>query len=237
MNFGLNSNPTGAPPAASGSLTFGTPSTMTFGAAAAAPLQANVGAAAAPQLSFGAPQAAATSQPSLSFGGSAPFTLGGSTNTTAAPKPLTFGLGAPAATAPTSSVAPQLSMAAPNPLASMASLGGGGMAASGGGAQPTATLGGVAAAKPLTQQASLSTSTTTTASANAPAAQLSFSNLEEHINKWTLALDEQEKMFMNQATQVNSWDKVLISNNNKIVALSEAVEKVRHKRDKLRSTN
>lgn len=56
---------------------------------------------------------------------------------------------------------------------------------------------------------------------------MNFCQLEEHINKWTLALEEQEKMFMNQATQVNSWDKVLISNNNKIIGLSEAVEKVK----------
>lgn len=46
-------------------------------------------------------------------------------------------------------------------------------------------------------------------------------------------MEEQEKTFMNQATQVNSWDKVLINNNNKIIALSESVEKVKIEQEAL----
>lgn len=93
--------------------------------------------------------------------------------------------------------------------------------------------GGPAAADPTSLikssgSASLTTTTATTSSVNAAAAsQLNFCQLEEHINKWTLALEEQEKLFINQATQVNSWDKVLINNNNKITSLSEAVERVK----------
>lgn len=38
---------------------------------------------------------------------------------------------------------------------------------------------------------------------------------------------------MNQATQVNAWDKVLLGNGDKIVALNESVEKVKVEQDTL----
>lgn len=69
--------------------------------------------------------------------------------------------------------------------------------------------------------------TTTLSSVPASANQLNFCQLEELINKWTLELEEQEKIFMNQATQVNSWDNMLISNSNKIMSINDAVEKVK----------
>lgn len=56
---------------------------------------------------------------------------------------------------------------------------------------------------------------------------MTFGQIEEHINKWTLELEEQEKTFTNQATQINAWDKLLINNNDKIIALNEAVQKVK----------
>lgn len=157
-------------------------------------------------LSFGASQPQQTSGTAAPSAAGAPpaFTLGAIPASTAAPQ-ISFSL--PGTTAAASSAAP-ISLA-PNPLT----------------LNTTSNL----AANNNTNKsaASLSTTTTTTASANAPPAQLDFCQLEEHINKWTLALEEQEKMFMNQATQVNSWDKVLINNNNKIIGLSEAVEKVK----------
>jgi nuclear pore complex protein Nup62 len=45
---------------------------------------------------------------------------------------------------------------------------------------------------------------------------LNFCQLEESINKWTLELEEQEKLFMNQATQVNAWDRLLVGNGEKV---------------------
>ena len=56
---------------------------------------------------------------------------------------------------------------------------------------------------------------------------MSYRQLEEAINKWTLELEEQEKVFLNQATQVNAWDRMLVGNGEKIVTLNEAVEKVK----------
>ncbi|XP_066589688.1 nuclear pore glycoprotein p62 [Prorops nasuta] len=83
-------------------------------------------------------------------------------------------------------------------------------------------------------QATLSTVTTVTSSANAnqPAA-INFCQLEDSINKWTMELEEQEKAFVNQASQVNTWDKLLISNGEKIVTLNQEVERVKLEQQQL----
>ena len=77
--------------------------------------------------------------------------------------------------------------------------------------------------------ASLTTATKTTDSTPtvSKASQLTYNQLEEHINKWTLELEEQEKTFTDQATQINAWDKILITNNQKILDLNDAVQKVK----------
>lgn len=79
---------------------------------------------------------------------------------------------------------------------------------------------------------SLLTATTSTSVGSAvptatPVTTMNFRQLEESINKWTLELEELERTFLNQATQVNAWDRLLISNGQKITALNEAVEKVK----------
>ena len=56
---------------------------------------------------------------------------------------------------------------------------------------------------------------------------MKFRQLEENINKWTLELEDMEKLFLNQATQVNAWDQLLIKNGEKIVNLNESVAAVR----------
>jgi len=56
---------------------------------------------------------------------------------------------------------------------------------------------------------------------------MSFRQLEENINKWTLELEDQEKLFLNQATQVNAWDRLLVSNGSRIISLNESVAAVR----------
>lgn len=78
--------------------------------------------------------------------------------------------------------------------------------------------------------------TTTTVSSSASGVQpgsINFCQLEESINKWTLELEEQEKVFVNQATQVNAWDKLLIANGEKIVALNQEVERVKLEQQQL----
>jgi nuclear pore complex protein Nup62 len=66
-----------------------------------------------------------------------------------------------------------------------------------------------------------------TTQAVAAVSATSYRQLEEAINKWTLELEEQEKVFLNQATQVNAWDRMLVGNGENIVSLNEAVEKVK----------
>ena len=45
---------------------------------------------------------------------------------------------------------------------------------------------------------------------------MSYRQLEDQINKWTVELEEQEKVFLQQATQVNAWDRLLIDNADKV---------------------
>uniref|UniRef100_A0A4X2KQL4 Nuclear pore glycoprotein p62 n=1 Tax=Vombatus ursinus TaxID=29139 RepID=A0A4X2KQL4_VOMUR len=50
---------------------------------------------------------------------------------------------------------------------------------------------------------------------------------ESLINKWSLELEDQEKHFLQQATQVNAWDRTLIENGEKITSLHREAEKVK----------
>ena len=47
---------------------------------------------------------------------------------------------------------------------------------------------------------------------------MTYRQLEEFINKSTVELEEQEKLLLNQATQVNAWDGQLIKNGHKVCA-------------------
>lgn len=73
-------------------------------------------------------------------------------------------------------------------------------------------------------------SVSSSASVGQPA---SINSFEESINKWTLELEEQEKVFVNQAAQVNAWDKLLITNGEEIVALNQEVERVKIEQQQL----
>ncbi|NXG38587.1 NUP62 protein, partial [Dromaius novaehollandiae] len=84
--------------------------------------------------------------------------------------------------------------------------------------------------KPLTTTGTIgavtSTATVTTATASAPPV-MTYAQLESLINKWSLELEDQEKHFLHQATQVNAWDRTLIENGEKITSLHREVEKVK----------
>ncbi|XP_057311860.1 nuclear pore glycoprotein p62-like [Hydractinia symbiolongicarpus] len=100
------------------------------------------------------------------------------------------------------------------------------------------------------KQFTLSTSTTATAStgstivstgattnlASAAATQLkqmSYKELEETVEKWLHDLGEQEKTFLNQASQVNLWDRQLIENGEKVTELHNEVERVKSEQKRL----
>ena len=53
-------------------------------------------------------------------------------------------------------------------------------------------------------------------SSGARAPTMTYHQLEEQINKWMLELDDQEKNFLQKATQVNAWDRLLIDNGEKV---------------------
>ncbi|XP_034940733.1 nuclear pore glycoprotein p62 [Chelonus insularis] len=92
------------------------------------------------------------------------------------------------------------------------------------------------AAVPTTNAAQTTLGSTTTVSSSSSSGQtgaMNFCQLEEAINKWTLELEEQEKAFMNQAAQINAWDKLLITNGEKIVTLNQQVEKVKLEQEQL----
>ncbi|GAB0094683.1 Nuclear pore glycoprotein p62 [Sergentomyia squamirostris] len=220
-------------PASTGSIAFGTTATD------AAKTQA------APLL-FGANPTTAAGSAGLSFGASAGTGIGGAGLQTATPTPFTgFGTSAAPAnvTAPpvgafslpsaTSAAAPAaattvptLSFSLPTPAATTTASGFSGFRVP----STTTTSSSLLTMTGSTVQpaaVNLNTATVTTASAQQnPAAQLNLCQLEEHINKWTLELEAQEKVFTNKATEINAWDRILTENAKKIVSLHESVENV-----------
>lgn len=69
------------------------------------------------------------------------------------------------------------------------------------------------------------TSTTVVTASTAPV--MSYAQLEALINKWSSELEDQERHFLQQATQVNAWDRMLVENGEKITALHKDMEKVK----------
>ncbi|KPP73464.1 nuclear pore glycoprotein p62-like [Scleropages formosus] len=74
--------------------------------------------------------------------------------------------------------------------------------------------------------AGTATSTTTATAASAPPV-MTYAQLEALINKWSLELEDQERHFLQQATQVNAWDRMLVENGEKITSLHKEMEKVK----------
>ncbi|KAF9423666.1 hypothetical protein HW555_000992 [Spodoptera exigua] len=206
--------PAGQFPKTSGSLSFApattTPSsTATTSAAALGAWSSPLTTSTQPTtgLSFGTTTTSAA--PALSFGVSTATTstlqTGFGLTSTAAKTGLSFGK-------PTTSVAAS-SAASTSAPSGIIALG-----------KSTAT----------TTMASLTTATTTTASVPPQmVTSITFAQLEENINKWTLELEEQEKTFINQATQINAWDRLLIANGEKIVELNDAVQSVKNEQQSL----
>ncbi|XP_072361056.1 nucleoporin 62 like isoform X2 [Scyliorhinus torazame] len=97
---------------------------------------------------------------------------------------------------------------------------------------PAVTTAGVSTttAAPTTAVGPIAATITTTSAApttgSAPPV-MSYAQLESLINKWSVELEDQEKLFLHQATQVNAWDRMLIENGEKITALHREAEKVK----------
>ncbi|XP_005188426.1 nuclear pore glycoprotein p62 [Musca domestica] len=213
---------------------FGATATTTATATSAAPATATPslgGLGGGTSFGFGTPSAAATTTaaaPTLSTGGFGGFGAApaAAAPSTAASTTTTATAAQPAAAAPLTSGFSFGAPTAATTTAQTSSTTGTGLTTA---AATTAATATVTSKPPATGGfASLTTATKTTdSSAVANASQLTYNQLEEHINKWTLELEEQEKVFTDQATQINAWDKVLISNNQKILDLNDAVQKVK----------
>ncbi|XP_035181561.1 nucleoporin-62 C-terminal-like protein isoform X2 [Oxyura jamaicensis] len=138
--------------------------------------------------------------------------------------------------APTSSTTTGLSLGAPSTGTAGLGTSGFGLKAPGTTAAATSTATSTSASsfalnlKPLTTTgatgAVTSTTAITTTTASAPPV-MTYAQLESLINKWSLELEDQEKHFLHQATQVNAWDRTLIENGEKITSLHREVEKVK----------
>lgn len=134
-----------------------------------------------------------------------PSTVGGGLNFTLKP------LGSVAAATTTTSAA---AAAAASTTTSAA-------AATTGTAVPGFSLG----AKPLSSTATTTVGTLSTAATAPPV--MTYAQLESLINKWSLELEDQERHFLQQATQVNAWDRMLVENGEKITSLHKELEKVK----------
>ncbi|KAK2083668.1 Nucleoporin-62 C-terminal-like protein, partial [Saguinus oedipus] len=58
-----------------------------------------------------------------------------------------------------------------------------------------------------------------------PTSVMTYGQLEGLVNEWNLELEDQEKCFLPQATQVNAWDCTLIENGEMICILHGEVNK------------
>ncbi|KAF7279899.1 nucleoporin 62 [Rhynchophorus ferrugineus] len=171
------------------------------------------------QFNFGAPitATAVSTAPSLqlSFGTSATPTVTTSTvssftpiiapASTSSSTGLSFGL-------PTSTSAPTLGQVTTTTSLSTS--------------KPSFSLGAVATTSVVS---TVTTSTTPPISGTS----ITFAQLEDSINKWTIALEEQGKYFINQAKQLNAWDTLLISNGEKILNLNSSIERVKQQQSQL----
>ncbi|XP_043113849.1 nucleoporin 62 like isoform X1 [Puntigrus tetrazona] len=84
---------------------------------------------------------------------------------------------------------------------------------------------GLKTAAPAAAATITSTSTAVVTASTAPV--MSYAQLEALINKWSSELEDQERHFLQQATQVNAWDRMLVENGEKITSLHKDMEKVK----------
>ncbi|KAL3842045.1 hypothetical protein ACJMK2_020110 [Sinanodonta woodiana] len=108
-------------------------------------------------------------------------------------------------------------------------------ATSGFGMGSTSLVGSLSKLLPSTTSAATTSTAISTSGApsGSPTKQINYRQLEEQINKWMLDLEEQERVFLQQATQVNAWDRLLVDNGEKILSLNQDMERVKIDQQKL----
>ncbi|CAH8858020.1 unnamed protein product [Trichobilharzia szidati] len=86
----------------------------------------------------------------------------------------------------------------------------------------TSSVTSLAATTTTTSVPSVSTATAT--SITSTPQTLTYNQLEDLVNKWTLELEEQERYFLDEAERINQWDQTLITNAESITSMYEKVE-------------
>lgn len=84
-----------------------------------------------------------------------------------------------------------------------------------------------------TSLAAVSSAAGLTVAAASAGSKMSYQQLEENINKWMSELEKQEQDFLELATQVNAWDRLLVENGEKITTLNSDMERVKVDQQKL----
>lgn len=189
----------------------------------------------------------------LSFTSATPAATGAGATQPAAPAPTAAAtsagptLFASLATAPASSSTTGLTLGAPATTAATPGAGALGFSLKAPGAAPPSSIATSTAAptttsssfalnlKPLAPAGVSSTAPTAVTAPSGPSVAtgvstspaMTYAQLESLINKWSLELEDQERHFLQQATQVNAWDRTLIENGEKITTLHREVEKVK----------
>ncbi|XP_048370670.1 nucleoporin-62 C-terminal-like protein [Sphaerodactylus townsendi] len=184
--------------------------------------------------------------PALSFGGKLGGTAATSTAASTTTTPSLLGLGAPTlfasignSSAPAPSTVTSLSLGASSAGTAAAGTVGfgtkvlGTTTAAAAAATTTASATSAPSAgftlnlKPPATTATVASTIAVTATTVTAPPVMTYAQLETLINKWSLELEDQEKHFLQQATQVNAWDRTLIENGEKITSLHREVEKVK----------
>uniref|UniRef100_A0A915HMU5 Nucleoporin NSP1-like C-terminal domain-containing protein n=1 Tax=Romanomermis culicivorax TaxID=13658 RepID=A0A915HMU5_ROMCU len=200
---------------------FGTPATTTSASSIPFTLTSNVSAKTTlPVASLPLEKLPSASTTSSTLGSATTTTIGG----TSAVKPtLTFGLGSGVAK-PTKNeepaVAPTLGLSVGATTQSSLTNQAGCMTIYIFSA-PKATAPVVNVAPTSAAAAPIPASSTVTGPQNKP---LTYEKLEELINKWTLDVEELERLFITQADQINSCDRALMENGDKILEFNDTIQ-------------
>ncbi|KTF76159.1 hypothetical protein cypCar_00041307 [Cyprinus carpio] len=240
FSFGGLSTQTTAAQQPLGGFSFGTPKVQASSAAPAQPTPALSLGAQPTGLTLGASTLASTaSTTAINFGikTSATPAPSSSAQSQSLMAPVSSLFAAPIASTPATGFTLGSSMASVAPVMSSASIAPSSLSLKPLGAAPAistaaastgATTGFSLALKTAASTAPATiTSTSSTIVTSSTAPVMSYAQLEALINKWSSELEDQERHFLQQATQVNAWDRMLVENGEKITALHKDMEKVK----------
>ena len=191
---------------------------------------------------FGTPSSAATAptaQATTSGGlgsGFAGFTTTPKTTAPLLSSGLSVATSAPTAVATSASALGSL-LAPPKSAAASSATSGGLTSSLFAKTTTTASTGLTFSATSLTAPTSTSLSSSLTGGAatqpQTAANDITFRQLEENVNKWNDDLDELERQFLAQATQINAWDRLVLENGDRITSLNEELAKIKANQDRL----